>query len=89
MTQKQLAAALSLSKFSISMYENGKSTPAGDTLIKMAQIFDVTSDYLLGLSDEKLGRGTNSFCFYLPKGIPDNIKDLLNTLGEYLCIKYK
>lgn len=47
-TQKQLAEALYLSKTTISQYENGTHTPSIETFIKLADIFDVSIDYLLG-----------------------------------------
>ena len=47
-TQKQLAEALYLSKTTISQYENGTHTPSIESFIKLADIFDVSIDYLLG-----------------------------------------
>ncbi|RDU21925.1 helix-turn-helix domain-containing protein, partial [Anaerosacchariphilus polymeriproducens] len=35
----------------ISFYERGVSEPTGEKIIKLAQYFRVTSDYLLGLSN--------------------------------------
>ena len=89
MNQEQLANELSLSKFSISLYENEKSNPAEETLIKIARMFGVTSDYLLGLTDDQFNQSDDNFCFYLPKGIPDDIKELLRAVAEHLRIKYK
>ena len=34
-------------------YEKGQREPNNDTLVGIAQFFDVTTDYLLGLSDER------------------------------------
>lgn len=36
----------------ISPYESGRNEPSFDTLMKIAAFFDVTVDYLIGLSDE-------------------------------------
>lgn len=47
-TQKQLAEALYLSKTAVSQYENGTHTPSLETIINIADIFDVSIDYLLG-----------------------------------------
>ena len=49
MTQKQLAQALDVSFQAISEWENNKSRPEYENLVKMAQLFDVSTDYLLGL----------------------------------------
>ena len=49
LTQEQLASKLSLSKANISKYEANFVEPNLDTLALIANIFNVTSDYLLGL----------------------------------------
>ena len=45
--QKELAAYLNLSTGTISNYENGVHSPDLVTLCKLADYFDVTTDYLL------------------------------------------
>lgn len=50
-TLKQLGEMLNLGEITMSMYESGKRNPDYDTLIKLSQIFGVTTDYLLGVSD--------------------------------------
>lgn len=49
--QKQLAALLNMSVSTISNYENGVHFPDLLTLGKLAQFFDVTTDYLLGRTE--------------------------------------
>ena len=48
LTQEQLANLLNGKKSLISNYENGYSTPDIYTLIKLADIFQVTLDELVG-----------------------------------------
>ena len=48
MGQKELAALLNLSLSTISNYETGVHSPDFDTLRKVADLFHVTVDYLLG-----------------------------------------
>lgn len=50
--QSSLAKKLGLSTRMISFYENDERVPPADILIKLSQIFNVTTDYLLGLSDD-------------------------------------
>ena len=50
-TQKELGAKIGLSKAVVSKYENGMGYPTYDVLIRIAQYFCVTTDYLLGLED--------------------------------------
>ena len=52
LTQEALGEMLSLTKFSISMYENNKNMPTEEKLIQIAKIFNVSIDYLVGLVDE-------------------------------------
>lgn len=51
LTQGELAQELGMARNSIFSYETNKRTPDIDVLAKCAMFFDVTSDYLLGLSD--------------------------------------
>ena len=52
MTQQQLASLLNIKQQSYARYEYGTGEPSLQTLIELAKIFKVTTDYLLGLSDE-------------------------------------
>jgi transcriptional regulator with XRE-family HTH domain len=52
LTQTQLGKLFNLSKQTISSYEKGGSKPSQDTLIKIAEFFEVSLYYLLGLSDD-------------------------------------
>ena len=49
--QIALAAALGVGKSSISLWERGESEPTLTNLITIAQYFDVTIDWLAGLTD--------------------------------------
>lgn len=53
MTQTQLAAILSCSQRTYSYYESGSHDIPTETLIRLADYFDVSVDYLLGRTDRK------------------------------------
>lgn len=53
MTQAQLAQKLGLTKSVISAYETGLRLPSYDTLIHIAQIYNVTTDFLLGFEHKE------------------------------------
>ncbi|AST97926.1 helix-turn-helix domain-containing protein [Shouchella clausii] len=55
LTQEQLGELINVTKVSISGYENGNRTPDTDTLRRLADVFGVSTDYLLGRSKEKNG----------------------------------
>ena len=48
LSQVSLAAKLGVSKQSISNWENGNILPSIDMLIRIADVFSVSTDYLLG-----------------------------------------
>lgn len=47
-TQEELGKILNVSKATISKYENGTVEMSNDTLIKLANHFNVSTDYILG-----------------------------------------
>lgn len=49
--QNKLADDLDLSNASISYWENCKQEPTVGAIYKLANYFDVSSDYLIGLDD--------------------------------------
>jgi transcriptional regulator with XRE-family HTH domain len=50
-TQQELADLTGLSKPTISRFEGNKKTPSRESVTKIAKVFNVTTDYLLGLSE--------------------------------------
>jgi len=52
-TQQRLAIELGIDQTSISSYECGKYLPTVEVLVKIAEYFGVSTDYLLGLSEVK------------------------------------
>ena len=51
--QTEVAKALDLSISAYCRYEYGEREPLARTIADMAKFYQVTSDYLLGLSDSK------------------------------------
>ena len=51
--QEQAAVALDISMSSYCLYEQGKREPTASVLCRMADYYDVTTDYLLGRSDNR------------------------------------
>ena len=53
MTQAQLAQKLGVTKSVISAYETGLRMPSYDILIHIAKIYNVSTDFLLGLEHKR------------------------------------
>ena len=51
--QQQIAEYLHIKQNTYSQYENGQRQLPIDVLIKLAKYYDVSTDYILGLSDKK------------------------------------
>lgn len=75
MTQQQLAAQIGVSKSVVSYYELQERTPSPDVLVKLAAIFHVSSDYLLGITK------TNSVDL---SGLESDDVAIVNSLIEHL-----
>lgn len=50
-TQQEVATAIGKSRQTVSYYANGEAAPDYETIIRLADYFQVTTDYLLGVSD--------------------------------------
>lgn len=66
MSQEQLSEKLGVSRQAVSKWETGESQPELDKVVKLAEIFGVTADELLGGAKR-------------PAGVPDNMKDNTET----------
>ena len=53
MTQTQVAKYLGMSQTGYSKYETGENDIPTQVLIRLAALYSVTTDYLLGISDKK------------------------------------
>ncbi len=53
LTQKQIADRIGLAISAVSSYESGTRYPSYDVLVKLARIFHVSTDYLLGMTDTR------------------------------------
>lgn len=75
LTQKQVADRIGLAISAVSSYESGSRYPSYDVLIKLAYIFHVSTDYLLGITDKRNIDVT---------GLNDNEIELISQLTDAL-----
>ena len=50
LTQEDVAKILNIARASYAQYETGKNTPTTESIIKLAELYRVSTDYLLGLN---------------------------------------
>ena len=60
MTQVQLAKKVGTTNVTICRYLKAERIPRLDVVAKIAYVLDVSSDYLLGLTDDKTAKATNN-----------------------------
>lgn len=83
-TQQALADDLEITRQSLSLYEKADRTINIDLLYKIAKYFDVSADYLLGLTDNKTNDITvKAICEYT--GLSD---EAVESLADYINIDY-
>ena len=83
-TQQQLADFLSVSKYTISSYENGKTSPDDHNLVRIAKLFNISLDYLMGLIDTPVSYNREHNCLQLPVEITDLQLDQIQEYIEFL-----
>ena len=77
-TQRDLANAIEVGRTTISEYESGKIVPKQEGLLRIANHFNVSVDYLTGVSNERATRKQNS----------SDLDALLNTIHHILLDEY-
>ncbi len=92
LSQEELAEMLNVNQTSVSTWELEKCLPSSETLVKLAEIFEVSTDFVLGITryhfPVNVGRD-NVFTFEefkiieqyrsLPENLKQTVKDTLNT----------
>lgn len=82
LTQKELAEKMETSKSMVSYYELSKRTPSPDVLIKLADIFNVSVDYIMGLERKQTIEISN-----LDEKDMKLVKDIIDALSNKNEIK--
>lgn len=62
LTQQQAADYLMISLNAYQKYEQGTRTPSPETLVKLADLFEVSTDYLLGRTDNPVFEAPSGGC---------------------------
>ena len=75
LTQQKLAKLTGISQTAINRYEDGQTTINANALLKYANFFDVSADYILGRCDDPQGKIFGNH--------PEYVKNKLANSGEW------
>jgi transcriptional regulator with XRE-family HTH domain len=90
MTQEQLGKLAGLQKHSISAFELGKQEPGDEAKIAFAKHFNVSVDYLLGLTNNPKPIWDDEQAYIkLPHDCPPELRKEAEEYIKYLTQKYK
>ena len=78
LTQQEVAQALSIARSTYTSYENNTRSPDYDSLLKLADFFSVTTDFILGR--------TNLYQKTSPAKTPQD-KELTETINHLLFVR--
>lgn len=91
LSMKELGRLFGLSESTISLYESGKRQPDNETILKIADFFDVSVDYLLGREEKETPSYTEEErkLFGLIEQLTDAEVEELSNYLDYLLSKRK
>ncbi len=85
--QEQLAKELSISVHTVMSYEQNKSNPDDDMKVKIARLFNISTDYLLGLTDLEISLNRKDV-IELPKNFPLEAISEVQEYMKLMILKY-
>ena len=84
MNQKELCEKADINEATLSRYENGLREPKAATLLKLAEVLEVSTDYLLGITDIRNYKKLNEDVGKKVESIYESTKEMLNQDGLML-----
>lgn len=89
MTQEELGKIINVSKVSISGYETGSRSPDRETLVALADFFNVTADFLLGREEVEKDSKSLTIAAHIDDDVTDDeMEDILNYI-EFIKNKHR
>ena len=89
LSQEDLGKIIGVGRTTISMYESGNIVPRQEGLLKIASYFDVSVDYLTGISSSKEAEKSSPYLLRLDKELKDLDEKLLNAADSSVSVLYK
>lgn len=92
-TPMKLAKYLNISNTTLSQYELGTRRPDYEILKNIAEYFNVSTDYLLGITDsmekEPPAKRSGEFCYTFDlSGLPEQVIEQISEYIEFIKQKY-
>lgn len=92
-SQTELAKYFNIAGSTLSQYESNQRTPSDEIKLKFAEYFNVSLDYLLGISDIRNHNSTERVVALHSDtdydDLPQEAKDEINNFIEFVKSKYK
>lgn len=85
-TQEYLGSLLNVKNAAISKYETGRAALTEDTIRKLSELFNVSSDYLLGIDEYRSNNRSNALNDNTPSSLNENL--LILTDEDRKVIQY-
>lgn len=86
LTQQELADILNLTKYNISAYERDYNEAPDNVKIALATFFNVSVDYLLGLTDRPNPYEPPGSRIPHDKELPQNVKDVIQCIARLIAL---
>ena len=84
LSQQELGKILGVSQQQLSKYESGQSLMHSDFIIQCAELFSVTTDYLLGVNLYEESGNLEHKLTHLFRCLPQSLKEYIVHSEEYL-----
>ena len=89
LSQEDLGKIIGVGRTTISMYDSGNIVPRQEGLLKIASYFDVSVDYLTGISSSKEAETSSPYLLRLDKELKDLDEKLLNAADSSVSVLYQ
>lgn len=81
-TQRDLANKMSVSQQTIGSWEVGRAEPNSEAIKKLSELFNVTTDYLLGNTDRKRSNDSDNKIEYTDTDLDNMLDNAMSFDGE-------
>ena len=87
LTQKQVAEAIGIREAVYQRYEQNKASPSVNVVIKMADVFNVPLDYLVGRDEGDSQNKNESYLLTTYRNLDENNRRTLTDMANFLNMK--